>query len=260
MLIDRGKNSGKQAPRGWSPAGRAEELKLTIDGTPRTALVYPPSAGSGKAPVVFAFHGHGGSTSKSADLMRFQSAWPEAIVVYMQGLPGIPTQNDPKGEQSGWQRAPGEAGDRDLKFFDAVLENLHKKYSVDDGRIYATGFSNGGFFVYLLWAERGKVFAAFAPCSAMIWPSIHLSGQHPVICVAGMSDDIVPFAKQQEAMEEAKRVDGCSAEGRTIGMGVTHYPSRYKTPVVTFIHPGGHVYMESTTGVIVKFFKNHPGG
>src|ERR1700677_1711701 len=141
----------------WSPTcGQAEELKLTIDGTERTALVFAPSGG-GKAPVIFAFHGHGGSAAKSAEGMAFQTAWPEAIVVYMQGLPGIASPADPKGEQPGWQRAAGEAGDRDLKFFDAVLAELHKKYAVDDGRIYATGFSNGGFFNYLLRSEERRV-------------------------------------------------------------------------------------------------------
>jgi polyhydroxybutyrate depolymerase len=178
----------------------------------------------------------------------------------MQGLTGIATQADPKGEQTGWQRAAGEAGDRDLKFFDAVLGELHKKYAVDDGRIYATGFSNGGFFNYLLWAERGRVFAAFAPCAAMIWPSIHLPGPHSVMVIAGKIDDTVPFEKQQEAIEEVKRVDGCTGESMTIGMGVTYYKSKYNTPVVTFIHPGAHVWPGSATKAVVKFFKNHPGG
>jgi polyhydroxybutyrate depolymerase len=243
-----------------SANGRAEELKFTIDGTERVALVFPPSTpGAGKAPVVFAFHGHGGNAKEAAG-MGFQNAWPEAIVVYMQGLPGIPSELDPNGEQPGWQRAAGEAGNRDLKFFDAVLAELHKKYAVDDGRIYATGFSNGGFFDYLLWAERGRVFAAFAPCAAMIWPSIHLSGPHPILIIAGKSDDTVPFAKQQEAIDEVMRVDDCAKEGKEIGPGVTYYPSRYKTPVVTFIHPGAHVWPGSATKAIVKFFKNHPGG
>jgi polyhydroxybutyrate depolymerase len=240
-------------------SARAEELKLNVDGTERTALVFAP-AGGGKAPVIFAFHGHSGSVEKTSEVMAFQTAWPEAIVVYMQGLPGIPIQMDPKGEQSGWQRTAGEAGGRDLKFFDAVLAELHKKYSVDDRRIYATGFSNGGFFVYLLWAERGNIFAGFAPCEAMIWPGIRLSGPHPVMVIAGKIDETVPFEKQEEAIAEVKRVNDCSAEGKSIGLGVTYYPSKDKTPVVTFIHPGGHVWPKAAATVIVKFFKNHPGG
>lgn len=242
-----------------SPASAsAEELKLNVDGVERTALVFAPSGG-GKAPLVFVFHGHGADAAKSAEAVDFQKAWPEAIVVYMQGLPGTPTAADPKGAEPGWQRTAGEAGDRDVKFFDAALAAIRKKYNVDERRIYASGFSNGGFFVYVLWAERGNEFAAFAACSAVIWRDLHLSGAHPAMIIAGKMDDTVPFEKQQEAIDEVKRVDDCSGEGKTIGQGVTYYPSGEKTPVVTFIHPGGHVWPHSATGVVVKFFKNHGG-
>ena len=80
----------------------------------------------------------------------------------MQGLP-TPSPVDPRGRFPGWQREVGQSGDRDLKFFDAVLATLKQKYPVDEHRIYATGFSNGAFFTYVLWATRGSTFAAFAP-------------------------------------------------------------------------------------------------
>ena len=44
-----------------------------------------------------------------------------------------------------------------------ALASLRHTYNIDDDRIYATGFSNGGMFTYLLWAKRPNVFAAFAP-------------------------------------------------------------------------------------------------
>ena len=47
-----------------------------------------------------------------------------------------------------------------------MLTTLKKDYRVDEKRIYATGHSNGGGFTYLLWAARGDVFAAVAPCAA----------------------------------------------------------------------------------------------
>jgi polyhydroxybutyrate depolymerase len=53
---------------------------------------------------------------------------------------------DVEGKYPGWQQTPGQLGDRDLKFFDTVLGAIREKYPVDDRRIYATGFSNGGFF------------------------------------------------------------------------------------------------------------------
>ena len=137
-----------------SPARAAEALmhrQWTVDGVARQALVYlPPPAGTNPAPVIFAFHGHGGSMQNAARTFRLQTRWPEALVVYMQGLNTPGRLTDPEGKRPGWQSAEGDQGDRDLKFFDTVLDSLRKDYRVDDKRIYATGHSNGGGFTYLL--------------------------------------------------------------------------------------------------------------
>src|SRR5947209_7381389 len=64
----------------------------------------------------------------------------------------------------------GRGNDRDLKFIDAILATLREKYSIDENRVYATGFSNGGLFTYLLLSQRSNVFAAFAPGGAVLLP------------------------------------------------------------------------------------------
>src|ERR1700722_9863324 len=150
-------------------SANAEVMKWKIDGLERQAVVFPPtkSSASGKSPLLFAFHWHGGSMDEAAEGMRFQTLWPEAIVVYMQGLP-TKIYVDPVGLERGWQVEPGQNSDRDLKFFDAVLATMRAKFPVDDRRIYSTGFSNGGIFTYVLWGTRGKTFAAFAPVAAQL--------------------------------------------------------------------------------------------
>jgi polyhydroxybutyrate depolymerase len=143
-----------------------------VDGVVREALVYAPtSAASGSTPIAFAFHGHGGSMNNATRMFSFHTHWPEAIVVYMQGLNTPGRLTDPKGEKPGWQRTVGDQDDRDLKFFDAVLASLKQDYRVDAKRIYATGHSNGGGFTYLLLAARGSTFAAFAPSAAAYFPA-----------------------------------------------------------------------------------------
>ena len=71
-------------------AARADELtrrEWKIDGVAREALVHiPATAKTTAAPIIFAFHGHGGSMKNAAKMFGFENLWPEAIVVYMQGL------------------------------------------------------------------------------------------------------------------------------------------------------------------------------
>lgn len=258
----------------------AEELprrEWKIDGVTREALVYaPPTAKTAPSPVVFAFHGHGGNINRAATAFGYQKLWPEAVVVYMQGLNTPGALTDPEGKKPGWQKAPGEQNDRDLKFFDAVLETLKKEYRVDEHRIYATGHSNGGGFTYVLWAARGDVFAAVAPCAAAapigVVPAdlpaaaarVAEAGKKamsnlkpkPVLHMAGENDPLVKFAWQQRTIEGLKKLNGCG-EGKPWGDHCTLYPSATGTPVVTYIHAGGHGVPPDVPAVIAKFFKEH---
>src|SRR6266511_455314 len=98
-------------------------MHWTIDGVRREALVFAPRANYGSAnhPLVLAFHGHGGQMLSTSVLMQIQTLWPEAIVVYPQGL-NTPTIHEPAGTMPGWQGKAGESGDRDLRLFDAIGE------------------------------------------------------------------------------------------------------------------------------------------
>src|SRR5579862_7082553 len=70
-------------------SAQGQVMKWTVKGVEREALIIAPSNAAGadvKAPVVFAFHGHGGNMQQVADA-GVQQLWPEAIFVYPQGLP-----------------------------------------------------------------------------------------------------------------------------------------------------------------------------
>jgi polyhydroxybutyrate depolymerase len=230
-----------------------------VDGVTREALIYvPASAKTNPAPVVFAFHGHGGSMQNAGRMFGYHTRWPEAIVVYMQGLNTPGRLSDPEGKKPGWQKDVGDQGDRDLKFFDAVLASLQQDYKVDTKRIYATGHSNGGGFTYLLWAARGEKFAAFAPSAAAAVGSLPKLKPKPALHVAGENDPLVKFTWQQQTMDSLRKINQCG-DGKPweSEKGCTIYESKVDAPVVTFIHPGTHQFPRTAPEIIVKFFKQH---
>jgi len=252
-------------------------MEWKVDGVTREALVYAPAtAKTDPSPVVFAFHGHGGTMKFAANKFRIHNLWPEAIAVYMQGLPTPGALTDTEGKKPGWQKTIDDQGDRDLKFFDAVLATLKKDYKVDEKRIYATGHSNGGGFTYLLWGTRGDVFAAISPCAAAApignaalpndlpaalarqaeasRRSMKNVKPKPVLHMAGENDPLVRFAWQQRTIDAVRKLNGCG-EGKPWGDHCTLYPSKTGTPVVTYIHSGGHELPNEVLPVIVKFFK-----
>jgi len=241
---------------GCSPAVFAggKVMNWTVDGVKRQAIVYAPASPSGKTPVVLSFHGHG-DNMQNFQTVDLQDSWRDAIVVYPQGLP---TSRPGQPGLPGWQTETDTYQDRDLKLVDTILAALHQQYSIDDNRVYATGFSNGAIFTYLLWAERPNVFAAFAPVAARLGASVTLTVPKPVLHIVGRDDYTIPFETQKRAIEAARQVDQVSNKGENCGINCTLYKSANGSPVMTIVHPGGHEYPDGTSETIVKFFKAHP--
>jgi len=227
-------------------------LTMRVDGIERHAIVFTPKT-SAPAPLIFAFHG-AGDTADNFSGIELERAWPEAVVVYMEGLP----RERNYGPGGFWQIEKGQTGDRDLKFFDEAMAKVHAAHPIDDARIYAMGFSNGAKFVYLLWAERPHLFAALGPVAGQHAPSLSITEPKPLIHVAGERDHQNDIELQKATIEMARRVNGATEKGAPCGPYCSQYapPTGTKgAPVMTVLHPGAHVYPAGTSEVIVRFFQ-----
>ena len=226
-----------------APAPKVQVFK--VDGVDREALVYQGSAT--KPIVVLAFHGHGGSMRQASRSFEMHIFWPEATVVYPQGLPSA-TPNDPQGRRNGWQVRQGTNGDRDLKFVDAILKSID---GIDPKRTFAMGHSNGGAMTYLLWAERRGKFAAFGPSGS---PALHLMPKlkpAPFFHIAGENDRIVSYSGQKLTIERLQKLNGIDTSKAEKSGFVTLYGST----MGTYVHPGGHEYPKAAAKATVEFFK-----
>jgi polyhydroxybutyrate depolymerase len=236
-------------------------VEWTIDGQKRQAIVIPPASGSKQgAPVLFVFHGAGGNMYRMAGL-GFQKHWNEAFIVCPQALPA-PVRRDPQGNLPAWQIRTDSLNNRDLKFFDAILKTLREQHQIDEKRVYVTGHSNGGFFTYLLWAERGDQLAAIAPSAShanAIRARLSSLRPLPIMHIAGEQDTTIPFRNQRQSMDAIKQSLQCEPEGKLwakVGsLTATLYPSRKGVPFVEVIHPGDHKYPGDAPALIVRFFK-----
>ena len=213
-----------------SAAGaQGTSIDVDADGTRRRAIVFAPAT-SAAAPVVLAFHGAGDSAENFLGV-GFHRAWPEAITVYMQGMSRLP------GGGGAFQTTDGSDANRDLKYVDAVLAEVGRRYKVDSRRIFATGFSNGAKMVYLLWAKRPNTFAALAPVAGMLTAPVSFAVPKPLLHIGGEQDRQNDFREQLASIELARKANGKNA------------------PVESFIHAGGHIWPSEATQRIVAFFR-----
>ena len=201
----------------------------------REAKIYAPEGRQRKKlPLVFVFHGRGGMINSVARNMAIHKYWPEAVVVYPQGLWVEGGLRD----GYGWLISPDS---RDLEMFDTLLDMLKREYRIDNSRIYATGHSNGGGFVYALWTWRGDKLAAVAPSassSARVGEGRYNRRPMPVLIVGGEADHLVKIETVRREIAMARKING-------------------DCEVATFIHAGGHKFVPEAAEKIVQFFKCH---
>lgn len=162
---------------------------LHVEGVAREVIIYRPAnlPANQAVPVVFAFHGTGGSGEvaydkfgwkEKADQEGFMAVFPsalryrifdETLVKNGQVLHDV-QRNTTKFNFFGFEQKldpayPNQHLYDDVRFVQAIVALLHKHYAVDAGRFYVTGFSNGGQFAQRLLVQMSDVFAAFALCS-----------------------------------------------------------------------------------------------
>ena len=241
------------------PVSGLDSVSVDVNGITRNAEIHSPMIKNNELlPVIFAFHGHGGSMESAALRFNIETYWPEAIVVYPQGLNTPTNIVDLEGKYSGWQSTINDQNGRDIEFFDTLIQYLNTNYSIDKTRIYSIGFSNGAVFTYVLWAARGNVLAAVAPIAGLL-PSKDDRDKlepKPVFLVAGRKDPLIKFSWQMEMGNILLKVNSCK-EGKTITSYVTEYESIYGFTVKTYINDLGHDIPEEALPHIVEFFKEH---
>lgn len=144
-------SAGCDAP----PALSSGEQSLEVNGETRAFILDLPSDYDEGTPypVLFGFHGRGFSAAefRSAGYGNLLSvARDAAIIVHPEAL-GEP--------ELAWDT---ESLD-DVRFFDALLDEIVEGLCVDESRVFAAGHSSGAYFINRLACERGDRLRAIAP-------------------------------------------------------------------------------------------------
>lgn len=225
-------------------------MVVRVDDVDRNALVFQSSKKTEASPLVFVFHGFTGNATHAANAYRVHQEWPEATVVYPQGLDvNLLNRTAP-----GWQIAPKLQGDRDVKFFDALFKELKKSHKIDDKRVFTCGMSNGAIFSYVLLSQRGSVFAAAGPVGGFAPPAFGGAPATPILIVHGKADELIPLRQAERSRDLAIANNKAKISSKEWAPGYTIYAGE-KADVIYRVHEGGHTWPGETTPSLVKFFK-----
>ena len=179
------------------PGPGTSTFTLEHGGLNRAYVVHVPSAyeSGTPAPLLMAFHGNGGMADAFLSETDLTALADEEglILVYPQG-------SLLEGESTHWNPLPpsddNKSSTDDLGFVAALLDTLIATFNVDTDRVYACGYSNGGFMTYGLACAMSDRFAAVGDASGtMITAPEDCAPSHPtpVITFHGTDDSVVPY-------------------------------------------------------------------
>ena len=252
-------------------------VDLMVDGLERSYLLHiPPGLDDQQPlPVVFAFHGYnvnpkGMQTSSQFDEVADQEKF---IVVYPFGV--VFSWNSGSEYKPHYGSALADNVD-DVGFTKQILSDLESRATIDPKRVYAMGFSQGGFLVYRLGCEMADTFAAIAAVSANhLFSNCEPTEPVSVIHIHGLKDTSELFAGGGkfehppviEGIELWADLNNCtdSREEKNESQGITHItyePCNAGTSVELYTTDSGiHNYARigiPTTEIIWDFFQSHP--
>jgi len=162
-------------------------------------LLYLPKrykAEGGKGfPLLLFLHGAG---ERGDDLERVKVHGPPRLIEAGKNLPFVVVAP---------QCPAGEWWTTDV--LDAVLREVVEKHNIDEGRIYVSGLSMGGYGTWLLANQFPNRFAAIAPiCGPFVWVNAENFKSLPVWCFHGAMDEVVPIQDSIKMVKMLRRA-GC---------------------------------------------------
>lgn len=246
--------------------------RVSINGVTREYILYVPRSynGSAHVPLMLDFH----PLSSSASYQRNNSG--TAAVADREGV----IVAYPQGINNAWNIGPCCTRERtvdDVAFARAVVEQVSARACVDDRRVYATGFSNGGGMSYKLACDAADIFAAAAPAAFDMIEEMACTPSRPVSVFAhrGRRDFIVPYNGGPSTPPTAYRLDpitflgaegsfsrwgqlnNCSSTTRSIGNNCSAYSNcdAGTEVVLCTANLGGHSGWDASQSW--EFLRNH---
>lgn len=213
---------------------KAHKDSMKIGGVTRTWYLVPPKPADSTKSVelVLYFHGYGGSGVGSG---QGDPGVPGRVTVYPDGV-----------VQTWWQNALGwdNRGNNtpDILFVRALLDTLLARHRIDAKRVYATGFSWGGWMSNAVGCAMGDRLAGMVSAGGggPEGAASSCASTLPVSIVHGSNDGAEPQSSGIASRDFWKKKNGCSETTVPVGThGCVAYTGCTK-PVVWCSHTDGH--------------------
>jgi len=194
-------------------------IETVHDGVRREYIVHIPTGynNTQNLPLVFDIHGYTNTGETQARLSGFRDIADREhfIVVNPEGTGALQSWN-------GGDCCVGNNED-DLGFFLRMIEEISSEHAcIDLNRVYAGGYSNGGFMSHYLACNAAEHITAIGPAAGTITLPCRPSRTVPVWHVHGTDDRTIPYEGNfayegaEDSQDAWTAANGCSNQNRVV--------------------------------------------
>lgn len=190
---DPGQDAASPSPEEAAAAGppRTEDREVTVQGRQRTYRLQPPP-GEEAAPVVVAIHDAGNDVDGMVQVTQLDRAAAQGG--FAVAFPAAVEEAERTWNAEFCCGSGPSVGVDDMRFLDAVIDELSGDERIDADRIYLAGVSNGAVMAYRYACERSERIAAVASVAGTMDPdTCEPEEAVSVLEIRGTADEVVPF-------------------------------------------------------------------
>ncbi|MEC8379835.1 MAG: PHB depolymerase family esterase [Myxococcota bacterium] len=223
-------------------------------GVEREYVIYFPTSydPNTPSPLLLNFHGFGGYAMDHMEWADFRSIADDEgfVVVYPQGtlLDGEPHWN------AALPSEDNKSDAEDFGFAVELIDELVADYNLDPERVYASGYSNGGFFSYAMACYHGDKIAAVAVASGTMLDGLQdtctTTSPTGVLSLHGTNDYVVPYEGSG---------DGYDSVDSVINFWIDHNDISSNPTTQTEGSIEYHIYGDDNSSAKVGLFKVNGG-
>jgi polyhydroxybutyrate depolymerase len=204
-------------------------VTLEVDGRPFRLYVPSSYDETNPAPLVVGLHGY---TSHSAELESYFRLTPHAEQRgFLYALPDGTT--DRRGDQF-WNATNAccdlyRTGVDDSTYLSNLIERVKESYSVDAGKVFFVGHSNGGYMSHRMACEHADQITAIASLAGVLWADpLRCNPSRPVsvLQIHGTADETVNYTGgvfsggrvypgAEDTVAQWRSLNGCSETADT---------------------------------------------
>ncbi len=236
---------------------QASTKSFQYDGLTRSYIEYVPSNydGSTPYPVVIMLHGLGDNMNNFSNVGFHQVADTAGIIVLTPQAIVAPLL-----QAAAWNAGTALNGNiDDVGFINALIDTVLTQYNVDAQRIYAGGFSLGGFMTNRLACELNMRIAAFASVAGTIGNQLTCNPGRPLpIChIHGTADATVGYINNSFGLSAPDLIDFWLAHNNCSPIADSTDLPDLVADGITVRH---YVYNNCSAGSVVEHYKAFGAG